>query len=86
MVTVVSPELWRTSYRVVERYAWLPWRIAGQWRWRVPYLALEGKHLDFKPSPWITVARAMTHEPLAALVDAEETKAVVAYHARRAHA
>lgn len=71
---------WATSYRVVERYAWLPWVIEGRWRWRTRYYALEGMHPDESPpSFWITVERAMTPEPLVAHVAEARRAAFVRY-------
>lgn len=61
---------WPVAYRIVPRYAWVPMRIDGQWRWRVRHFALQAMALEENPpAPWVTVRRALT--PKSLLMDAQ---------------
>lgn len=80
---VTSAYGWTDTYRVVPLVSILPRRIDGRWRWGVPHYALQGAQ---RPEHWITIARAMTPDPLVHVVDAVRAKAIDDYHARRRHA
>lgn len=50
---------WSAEYRVTWRYAWLPTRIDGRWRWRIGYYALQVMYDEESPPAfWITVGRS----------------------------
>lgn len=56
---------WTAAYRIVAGYAWLPTRIEGRWRWRVPYYALQVMYAEEQPpTAWLTVERALDPTPL----------------------
>lgn len=56
---------WTVAYRLVGCYAWVPVRIDGRWRWRVPYYALQLMYAEENPpAAWVTVERAMDPAPL----------------------